>query len=513
MSWTIPVPVVKNGDPVNAYSVNKGNVTLGERTAILKALLDAIEAGQNIVLRNVPVDATTLPGHVVYYNDTTKLHDKALALWTPLGVVGYTAVPADSAVYSGIIVSKASDYLADVLLEGVAVLDNTALTRLFDSVTPTAGVYFLSNSVAGTVTATKPAMSVRTLEYMDAGAIRVFAPSHEPITHTHLNYTLLDADWLAAGAFADPPPSATFGYDFTSVNAIDSNLAEALLVGAGGASFIDKATGLHLFEADIFIDETGIWWTAVGAPANEIELNLLTADVKDMSLVHTILSKTPAVLEVINNNGRVVLTINPYGTETVAATGTAVIGINSTDHKLQLAPVLTSAVAGAGISVTVGLTGQVTIGSALYNNLPVLPHIINLNNAVTSVEGSHVITQFPVGRTSSIACSCALPNMSDGTYAARIWVQVLSPVASQPAPALAYSLIPTPDTAGVTPGASTVIALPALPGSVSSGDVYYIETANISLTGAAKGLLNYTLSDTPADPFKIIATGIILIQL
>ena len=85
----------------------------------------------------------------------------------------------------------------------------------------------------------------------------------------------------------------------------------------------------------------------------------------------------------------------------------------------------------------------------------------------------------------------------------------MSPVA----PDVEYSLVPTPDAAGVTPGADTVIALPALPGSVSAGDVYYIETANIALTNT-RGQLNYTLTlDNPSNVFKVLSTGIKLIQL
>jgi hypothetical protein len=98
-------------------------------------------------------------------------------------------------------------------------------------------------------------------------------------------------------------------------------------------------------------------------------------------------------------------------------------------------------------------------------------------------------------------------------YIARVWVQAISVASNQPAPTCSFSLIPTPAAAGVTPGADTPAVLPNFPAIVSAGDIYYTESGDIALTGAAGGQLNYTLTlDTPADALKIVSTGIILIQ-
>jgi hypothetical protein len=513
--WTNPAPLVEDGDPVNALSVNQSTYVLSERTAILKALIDSIQAGEQLVLRNIPVDSTVRPGHVVYFNNDTALHELALAQWDDLIDQSVHAEPADSAVYSGVVLDKPSAQLANILIAGSAVLESSAETRLFNGATPETGLYYLSNQVDGTVTTPKPAMSVRVLEYQTSGIIRVYPPSHEPITHTHLNYDLLSGDWLAAGAFTDPPAGATYGYDFTSVNAINLNLAEAILPGVGEATFIGLTDGLHHFSAQIFKDEFGIWWTDGPAPAQDYGLHVLSADVKDMALLHTILTNTPNSLQLINSNGRVVLDWIAYGTEEVTIQAKAVVGINFADHKLQLANMVNKAVAGAGVQITASGpdgSGTITVASALFDNYPIPAQVLNLNNAVTSVEGVHAITEFPVDRLSVVACQCSIPEFNDGTYTARIWIQVISPVSSQPAPDVAYSLVPTPDAAGVTPGADTTIALPALPGSVSAGDVYYIETIDIPLTNP-RGQLNYTLTlDNPSNVFKVLATGIKLIQ-
>lgn len=218
--WTTPAPLVVDGDAVNAQSVNKSTAVLSERTATLKALIDSISAGQQLVRRNVPVPTDVLSGHVVYFDDDDILHKKALARWADLSSSNVANTPADSSVYAGIVLSKPTATLADVLISGYGVLDGASETRLFNSVTPAAGQYFLSNSVEGTVTDTKPAMSVRVLEYQAGGVIQVYPPSHEPITHTHLDYSLVTSDWLTAGSFVDAPVGATYGYDFTTPNSL-----------------------------------------------------------------------------------------------------------------------------------------------------------------------------------------------------------------------------------------------------------------------------------------------------
>jgi hypothetical protein len=513
--WTTPAPLVVDGDSVNAQSVNKSTTVLSERTATLKALIDSISAGQQLVRRNVPVPTDVLSGHVVYFDDDDILHKKALARWADLSSSNVANTPADSSVYAGVVLSKPTATLADVLISGYGVLDGTSETRLFNSVAPAAGQYFLSNSVEGTVTDTKPAMSVRVLEYQAGGVIQVYPPSHEPITHTHLDYTLVTGDWLTAGSFVDAPVGATYGYDFTTANSISINLAEAILPGVGNGIFVGT-DGLHQLSSLIYKDDTGIWWTGGGAPAQDYELSVLSADVKGMALLHTILSNTPAGLEVLNNNGRVALALKEYLTEVVTIQEQAVVGIDFENHTLQLGNIINKMVGGAGVTVTsTGAegSGTATISSSLYNNLPIPAQVLNLNNAVTSVEGAHAITEFPVGRLSQMACNCTLPDLADGTYIARVWVQAISVASNQPAPTCSFSLIPTPAAAGVTPGADTPAVLPNFPAIVSAGDIYYTESGDIALTGAAGGQLNYTLTlDTPADALKIVSTGIILIQ-
>jgi hypothetical protein len=66
--WTRSVPQVNDGDPVNAAVTNAPTQVLADRTAALKVMLDAIEAGEQVVLRNAPLAESVSVGEVVYFN-------------------------------------------------------------------------------------------------------------------------------------------------------------------------------------------------------------------------------------------------------------------------------------------------------------------------------------------------------------------------------------------------------------------------------------------------------------
>jgi hypothetical protein len=137
---------------------------------------------------------------------------------------------------------------------------------------------------------------------------------------------------------------------------------------------------------------------------------------------------------------------------------------------------------------------------------------MNLNNAITSGEAPFVYTLFPTGRTSVVDNSLTLPNLSDATYEMKVWAQFLNPGASEVGPAISVVLVATPDAAGVTPAGAVPLVFPAFPGSISAGDIYYVEsTATINLAGYSRGTVTYSLTATsPTTELRMINTGVIL---
>lgn len=515
MTWTNQIPLVENGEPVDAPTTNKSAIALAERTAALRSMIEAITAGRKIVFPDAPIAAGVEEGHVVSLNLTSLLHELSLSGWEDLTISEGIAVPTENAIYTGVVIKKCSETSADILLSGLELLESAALNRLFGTATPAAGLYFLSTQAAGQVSMSRSGPNIRVLQYAGDGLVRVFPFNYDPVTHQHYCFKLLTTDWVAAGGLPNPPVGATFGIDLTTANSIAEGTSEAIVNQSGPAVFVNLDDGTHLLGDEYFVDENGIWTDQV-SPIFDIELCVTQADVKDMALLHTIENLTEQALDLTSNNGRIRIGWKEYSIEADTAGHVVVKGIDFDNHSLLTGPVVERILAGPGIAVSATAPegkGNVTITNALFHNLRIASQVINLDNAVTSIEGVHVITNFPSDRLSIVNYMAQMPEINEANFTARIWVQVISPGATQNAPDCAFSLIPTPDAAGVTPSAATPIALPAFPGVVNAGDIYYIETADIALVGYSNGAISYSLEyDQPSPDLKVISTGIILID-
>jgi len=536
--WTQDLPLVKTGDPVSAAVTNAAPQVLADRTAALRAMLEAIQAGEQTLLRDAPLAEGISAGEVVYFNTTGLVHEQAQAQWSTLVTEGARVEPADSAIYTGVVQDKSADRVGNILMSGVGALDSAALTALFGTSTPAPDYYFLSMLSPGTVTAAQPAMSVRTLQYLGEGMIRVFPPTHEPITHTHRSYRLQSDEWQVAASF-DPslvPSGATYGYNITGIDATDQGLGEALLPSVGEGTFVwlynqDESSagsaapcdlgGLHVNENSVSLDEDGIWWTEPAPPECDIELQVTSADTHGLSMLVSIASLTPNAIVIRENSGRVTVQyLDPSKLATENTAGHLVVK-DIVDHVAQRGPVVSGIKTGAGLTVSSpegvdgdGFSvGKATVENSLFNNWPLPAQLMNLNNAATVINSPFVITAFPSNRTSQVTCKVTLPNLSSAAYQARIFALFLTPGSAQAGPDINdIVLVPTPTAAGVTPSVAAVSTFPAFPVSVTSGNVYQLISDDaFLLDGYSHGEFFFTLeAASPSPALSMIATGIIL---
>ena len=526
--WSQDVPYVADGDAVNEERTNAPIKVLADRTAALKTITDAIEAGQQLLLRDAPLAEGVEAGHVVYLNLTTLHYDRAQAIYASLISESGRLTPSDKAIFSGVVVSKASTYVGDILLSGLGVLSNAAVATLFGG-TPELGIHYLSALNVGTVTATPPLLMIRVIQYAGSNIIRVFPPDFEPTTHSHREYTLFGGDWELATAF-DPnivPDGATYGYSFTTDRSVSQLLGEVLLPAVGEGTFVWRYTdtdtgsseepgdtnlsGRHVNEDLVFIDQFGIWWKGLSAPSQDIELTISVADAKGESLIHTIGTLTEQALRVEVTNGRCFLSILDF-TEKLAVAGDTVVK-NIVGRQMQRGLVVEKIRVGENLRISPsGGQGTVTIELAMFQNHMLEADIHNLNNAVITVEGAMVLTQFPVGRTSSMTLKAKIPYLVDpAAFDIVIYALFLGTGTAVNGPVITAQVCPTPTVAGVS--LVTPAGYPsAFPAILAGTLIYLLESpVVIDATALSQGLVFYTLSaDEPTHPIKVLSTGILL---
>ena len=529
--WQRSVPLFKDGDPVKASIPNASTQVLADRTAALKAIVDSIAAGQQLVLSSAPLAGTVAEGQVVYLDAALLSHSSALAKWRDLDSSGGRLVPAPAAVYAGVVIQKQGTYAGDVLIDGYAALSGTALLALFGTSTPEVGIYYLSSLTPGTVELEQPAMSVRVLQYAGNGVIRVFPPQTEPVTHTHRAYVLHKEDWIDA-TFYDPgivPAGALFAYNMSSLAALAQNLGESLLPAVGEPSFIYKGVvspvgsstaaaicgeaGLHVSDENILLDENGIWWIPASPPGCDLAMTVTSADTKGESLLHVVENLTPDSLTITTVNGRVKIGVKDPEYEEDTAGHLVVKSI--AENVAQRGPVVEEIRAGSGIVATstapsaTGQQGTVSIRSVGADGIFLTADVMNLNNAVTDTDAPYVFTLLPTGRTSSVTIALTLPNFGNLLYDMVVWAQFLNPGASQPAPVITDFLISPAPLAGGVVAVAQAATLPAFPATIVPGSLYLLESSAIDVSAFSKGTVFLTLqASNPSVGLKMTNIGV-----
>lgn len=518
--WSSSTPQVQNGDPVNAASANKGVNANAERLAALKATVDSLQAGQQLVLQNANLSDDTEPGHIVYLNTDDYRQHLAFPAWQDPQTTNGRMRPAPESIYTGMVLTKDAAKNGNVLLYGLAVLETAELTSLFGTATPATGVYYLSAESAGQVTNTPPPIAVRCLNYLGSGLVHVFPFSNDSFGHTHSSYRLLAADWVAAGSLANAPDDATYGYDMGSAQALAENLAGALLPNIGEASFVyvldEPATfpialpiaddiGKHIDPQMAYINADGIWWFADASPAYDIDMSVVRADARDIPFVHGVRSLTDWLLASMQN-GRILLQLLDFESS-VLDDDTALAVKSIVGNQLSLGPVLVDALAGAGISVSV-VNGVATIAYTGLTETPIQASIQNLDNVVTIPEPPYVFFEFPTNKLSKIHAVFQLPELNDDSaYNIEIVGNFRGTGSLQTGPTVtsAVAVAAGPGT-GVTP--SVLGSLGTFPDVPADASKHYTLAAPtvIDATGLSRAQIAITIeADNPTTKLRLFS--------
>jgi hypothetical protein len=145
-SFRETIDLIRNTtDSVDAASTNRPLSQLQENLLFLRDRLNATVSSTALFIRDAKLDTAVLIGQPVYYNADTQQFEKALADGTN----------KQNAV--GLVYSKASAVMGDILILGYAQLD---LTNALDGEDLVAGRYKLSNLTAGVLASADPPINI-----------------------------------------------------------------------------------------------------------------------------------------------------------------------------------------------------------------------------------------------------------------------------------------------------------------------------------------------------------------
>jgi hypothetical protein len=278
---------IQDGAPGKATSVRTPDQELESNLQYLKALFEAATLGQALFYRDVGVEADAVVGMPVYWNTTRNQFERALA-GTETDPASGTLVASDASDVIGVVFSKTTSTLADLLVLGVAELDiANAVSGAVD-----AGRYYLSAGQAGFMQRQRPAASVSVLHNLGDGRVLV-VPQMKDFIEDHIHYRfelaalpagdhyppsagnphvinnpdVTKPGWLPADHSSfngQAPAGALFGYNLTEDTSV-GNVWPPIPLDAVNLALHspddDPLNGLKYVPSELVqFDQNGIWW-------------------------------------------------------------------------------------------------------------------------------------------------------------------------------------------------------------------------------------------------------------
>ncbi len=283
-SFPPTVPLIINGNPVEASYTDAPIQALTQRTDWLYAQLLALMSSGTLLLRSQVLFATVPVGTPVYFDIVTSTYKAAFAAVN--SDTFSTAAP--SAAVTGI-VSAVSGTSADIVPMGYLKLTTGEWAAVFDTGVFAAGPIYLS-TIAGKISSSPGSLSIYLGTLQPDGSI-VIVPVNAGayLDHVHLERFLVGAPagtvvdpsfggtqsvntpnaalqgWLPANATYFPgyvsgvqiPTGAKFGYNIqqTSETALRAIFP---VLPPENAQF--SQSGLILSTANVVVNQYGIWW-------------------------------------------------------------------------------------------------------------------------------------------------------------------------------------------------------------------------------------------------------------
>jgi len=285
MAYNPEVPRIADNEHVDAAHTNKPIDRLAQQVAYLKAQIDSLTQGSQLVRTNVTLASDVEVGHVVYYDSTNEQYARALLAYD-YDETGRLIVPAESSYVQGIVTEI--DGTKGTIVTGGYLSDFDLSNTVIDA-EASAGSYYLSQSHAGQLESSLSTLVgalVLIAHSSDSGA---FYPTYrnllEDHVHVRLELTAVPAGnhdpawtgtqnivgktheitspddslegWLPVSEFdaAIVPSGAAFGYNVAADDYLSQNFPPIPL-----DNVYVELDGQGLSSDFLQVDENGIWW-------------------------------------------------------------------------------------------------------------------------------------------------------------------------------------------------------------------------------------------------------------
>lgn len=534
-TWPDTVTFIKNGEEGDQDTLNQPLTELTARTDYLKTRLDAWTNKSNLVAYKVATTADVEEGDLVYFDASCSSYARALAAWSGSYAARGELLASDEAYVKGVVLTKHSTSLADVLLDGLYSDQTLADAMLGPSAEP--GLYYLSAVDPGSATPEPPPLKVPAVTYLGDGSFIFKASDVFQPNHLHRS-ALLAENWLDA---SDPafdgmaaPEGAVTGYDIDS----DPEFREWFAAYPGELTVV--VDGLVQAPGVFRTTESNLWYvgemsreSSSSSEGYESDSTSSTSDssasassssemgadwpsgaesvvayaysplIAGEPVLRTAGTDTPCELGVEAVNGKLVINAMPWSSVDAPADGKAVTGV--VGKTLRRAPAVSGITSSGGLKVVAVGNGvyDVSAGDVVESTLDA--ELVNLDNVIELTDDPYFYYNFPKDRNASIMGRISMPSLSPAnTYKAAVWVYrrgVIGATAGAPVdfPAISVEMTHLASPRGtssvvipVTTGLTTT--LPVQSASVEA-DLYYAETPETDrLEVSSEGTLYIKLS-------------------
>lgn len=293
------IDFIANGELVQANVANRAPRALDGNIRYLRDVLAASIKGDAVIAFAQTINSNVLEGQAVYFDSTSLQYEQGIAQ-TEVDVLTGSLVTSQSAQIWGVVMRKVNATKADILIGGVGEID---LTNAVIGDVELGKLYFLSGTVAGKMTSSRPPVGVPVMtvgqQGVDPDKYLVYVnPQFTDFLrdHTHVKFDLqavpagtheppvegaahviTDADssvegWLPADdeVFAgNAPTGAKFGYNIAAsslANVWPPVPARSASLEIHRQSVYDAAPNPkfpaygRVPDSVVVINEDGIWW-------------------------------------------------------------------------------------------------------------------------------------------------------------------------------------------------------------------------------------------------------------